>query len=113
MYSSSDNCNYSSNTSKDICDVCEQRPIPPCNHRRSRHDRYDPGVSYFTSVITPVTNLTPQYSGCTGCVEFRMRRKNKVVSLQWEPFNGTMAASGVSYLSVAQSICNTPPYQIR
>lgn len=73
-------------------------------------ERYDPGNSYFNSVITPVTGLTPQYSGVTGTVEFRMRRKNKTVTLQWEPFSGTMAASGVAYLTVMQSIWNTPPY---
>ena len=73
-------------------------------------ERYDPGNSYFNSVITPVTGLTPQYSGVTGTVQFRMRRKNKTVTLQWEPFSGTMAASGVALLTVMQSIWNTPPY---
>ena len=66
----------------------------------------------FTSVITPVTGLTPLYSNITGSVEFRMRRKNKVVNLQWEPFTGSMAATGVAFLSVAQSISNTPPYPV-
>lgn len=74
--------------------------------------RYDPGVSYFPSVITPLSNLTPLSSGFTGCVEFRMRRKNKTVTLQWEPFTGIMSASGVAFLTVAQAICNTPPYLI-
>lgn len=90
-----------------------------CNHDKcdgssctnpDRYPRYDPGVSMFTSVVTPVTGLTPLYSGVTGSVEFRMRRKNKTVILQWEPFTGTMAASGVAFLTVAQSISNTPPY---
>jgi hypothetical protein len=80
-----------------------------CLHKSSC---YDPGVSYFMSVVTPLSNLTPGYSGCTGVVEFRMRRKNKTVTLQWEPFTGTMAASGVAYLTVAQSISNTPPYPV-
>lgn len=75
-----------------------------------RYPRYDPGVAMFTSVVTPVTGLTPLYSGVTGSVEFRMRRKNKTVILQWEPFTGSMAASGVAFLTVAQSISNTPPY---
>jgi hypothetical protein len=73
---------------------------------------YDPGTSTFISIITPVTGLTPLYSGVTGSVEFRMRRKNKVVNLQWEPFTGSMAASSVAFLTVAQSISNTPPYPI-
>jgi hypothetical protein len=74
--------------------------------------RYDPGISHFMSVITPVTGLTPQHSGVTGSVEFRMRRKNKTVTLQWEPFSGTLAANSVAFLTVAQSISNTPPYPI-
>jgi hypothetical protein len=73
---------------------------------------YDPGLSSFASVVTPLSNLVPASSGCTGCVEFRMRRKNKTVTLQWEPFTGNLAASGIAYLTVAQSICNTPPYPI-
>jgi len=73
---------------------------------------YDPGAFMFTSIVTPVTGLTPLYSGVTGSVEFRMRRKNKVVNLQWEPFTGSMAATGVAFLTVNQSISNTPPYPI-
>lgn len=108
----------STNTCDDImaaCDDCD-KSCKITNYSRADYcpqpPRYDPGVSYFTSVVTPLHNLTPLYSGCTGSVEFRMRRKNKTVTLQWEPFTGTMAASGVSYLSVAQSICNTPPYPV-
>lgn len=86
-------------------------PSTDCHKsRQHRSGRYDPGVSYFTSVITPLTNLTPGHSGCLGSVEFRMRRKNKTVTLQWEPFTGCIAASGITHLTVAQSICNTPPY---
>jgi len=41
-----------------------------------------------------------------------MRRKNKTVFLQWEPFSGAMAESGVAYLTVTQSISNLPPYVV-
>lgn len=87
---------------------------PPCNDRHPccPVTRFDPGVSYFTSVVTPVNRLTPLYSGCTGSVEFRMRRKNKTVILQWEPFTGAIAQNGIAFLTVAQTICNTPPYPI-
>lgn len=78
----------------------------------SNNGYYDPGAFMFTSIVTPVTGLTPLYSGVTGSVEFRMRRKNKVVNLQWEPFTGSMAAAGVAFLTVNQSISNTPPYPI-
>lgn len=81
-------------------------------HTDSPQSVYDSGVSSFTSVITPIAGLTPLYSGCVGSVEFRMRRKNKTVTLQWEPFTGSLAASGITFLTVVQSISNTPPYPI-
>lgn len=84
-----------------------------CNPKYDEHRtvRYDPGSCYFTSVITPISGLSG-YSGIGGCVEFRMRRKNKTVTLQWEPFTGSLASSGIAYLTVAQNISNTPPYVI-
>jgi hypothetical protein len=88
------------------------RSSPEYSENCPPYRRFDSGVSCFTSVITPVTGLTPQFSGCTGSVEFRMRRKNKTVTLQWEPFRGSLAATGISFLTVAQFITNTPPYSI-
>lgn len=41
-----------------------------------------------------------------------MRRKNKTVTLQWEPFTGQLTTNGVAYLSVAQTINNVPPYPV-
>lgn len=108
----------STGTLDEIREICRECDTDSHTQRSFREEcyqprqRYDPGVSYFMSVITPVTGLTPQYSGCTGSVEFRMRRKNKTVTLQWEPFNGSLAANGVVYLTVAQSISNTPPYPV-
>ena len=110
---------------REICDGCDnKRKDITCVSRVSREqhscsttkdnyksNRYDPGVSYFTSVITPLSGLSG-FSGIGGSVEFRMRRKNKTVTLQWEPFSGTLASSGISYLTVAQRISNTPPYVI-
>ena len=118
---SSESTNNTSDDLRSICNGCDKQD---CNSKDCRitkitrveccppHQRYDPGVSCFTSVITPLSNLTPLYSGCTGSVEFKMRRKNKTVILQWEPFTGILASSGVSYLTVVQSICNTPPYPV-
>ena len=71
------------------------------------------GCDEFTSMITPVTELYGESSGCRGSVQFRIRRKNKVVNLQWEPFIGIIGASGISHLTVTQTICNLPPYTIR
>jgi len=89
---------------QEICGMCDKNT--PCN------SRYDSGVSCFSSVITPVTGLDPQHTNHNGTVEFRMRRKNKTVTLQWEPFMGAVSQTGVSFLSVCQSICNTPPYPV-
>jgi len=66
----------------------------------------------FTSIITPVTGLTPLYSKCNGLVEFMIRRKNKTITLQWEPFTGSLASTGIAYLEVTQSISSTSPYPI-
>lgn len=68
-----------------------------------------PDTSCFASVITPLTNLNG-FSDIGGCVEFRMRRKNKTVTLQWEPFSGILTANGVTHLVVTQNIINCPPY---
>lgn len=111
----SDCCSSDSSTARDIralCDACDQPACPNVMKPTCYPAKYDPGVSYFTSMITPVTNLVPVYSGTTGSVQFKMRRKNKTVTLQWEPFTGIMAASGVAYLSVQQAISNLPQYPI-
>jgi hypothetical protein len=41
-----------------------------------------------------------------------MRRKNRTVTLQWEPFSGKLTANGIAYLSVPQSVGNLPPYTL-
>ena len=126
--SSDSSSNYSTSTTdaiRKICNDCDNnkrkdityvsritREQQCCSTTKDDYcppNRYDPGVSYFTSVITPLTALSG-FSGIGGSVEFRMRRKNKTVTLQWEPFTGTLASSGIAYLTVAQTISNTPPY---
>jgi hypothetical protein len=70
--------------------------------------RYNPGIDYFESMITPVTNLHSRYSKTRGLVEFRMRRKNKTVTLQWVSFQGIIACSKIDHLTVTQTIANLP-----
>lgn len=98
-------------TIDDIHSLCNSKSSKSFRDGRYR-DQYDPGISSFNSVITPVTGLTPSYSGITGSVQFKMRRKNKTVTLQWEPFSGCIAQNGVAFLTVAQTIWNTPPYPL-
>jgi hypothetical protein len=77
----------------------------------NKPSKYDPGTTFFTSMITPLSNLV-SHTGSSGSVEFVMRRKNKTVTLQWEPFTATIAVNGIAYLTVAQSLSNMPPYPI-
>lgn len=98
--------------------VCYNYPrisSAPCvnyPYENKPYEKYNPNISYFNSVITPVNSLTPHYSGINGTVQFRMRRKNKTVTLQWEPFSGSIALNGVPFLSVAQVISNLPSYPV-
>jgi hypothetical protein len=112
---SSSSCDSSTDTLgviRGLCGDCDSMDGCGCDPTPACSTRYDPGISEFPSVITPLSNLTPLYSGQTGCVEFNMRRKNKTVILQWEPFTGTLSANGVATLTVAQSIANLPAYTI-
>jgi hypothetical protein len=98
-------------TPKDSCQIktfqCCPQYVEDCYN-----PRYDPGLSYFTSIVMPLENLEPYYSGAMGSVEFRMRRKNKTVSLQWEQFTGNLSII-IDKLTVSQSISNTPPYPLK
>ena len=66
----------------------------------------------FKALITPVQCLKSLQTGCCECVTFIMRRKNRVVTMQWEPFSGVLGCNGVKYLVVNQSICNLPPWPV-
>lgn len=108
-------CNLSTTSDGSLsgrCSCCISYTSPTSHREYSSRSSRSYDMPPFSSVITPLSNLVPAYTGCTGCVQFRMRRKNKTVTLQWEPFNGNLAASGIAYLTVAQSICNTPPYPL-
>ncbi len=61
----------------------------PCNPCSPIYD--------FTSEITSLTDLIPSP------IQFSVRRKNKVVTLQWEHFNGTLSEV-TEYLSLIESI---------
>jgi hypothetical protein len=100
-----DQCSDSSSYTTCYRKPCVQKcPPNPCFN--------NPDISTFKSIITPLSQLTPLNSKCAGAVEFMMRRKNKVVSLQFEPFKGILTVSGIAYLELAQSICNFPPYPV-
>ncbi len=102
-------------TIKEICQNSNKnQPIDDYNDRppieSNQSYRADPGNTFFQSIIVPVTKLIPNHTGAKDITQFKMRRKNKTVTLQWEPFDGLIAANGIAFLTVMQSIWNTPPY---
>ncbi len=106
MSSSEDYCGESGN----IINCSFLSYEEPCKKVGNKFNH--PDVCTFKSLITPLSELTPYNSKTTGAVEFTMRRKNRVVSLQWQPFTGKLNASGVAYLSMSQTISNLPPYPV-
>jgi len=62
--------------------------------------------------ITPLNQVITPNSEHGGLVEFQLRRKNKVVTMQWEAFEGSITQNGIAYLSVQQTISNLPPQPI-
>lgn len=92
---------------------CDSSASRPCDNRKKCKSRYDnPNVCSFRSIISPLMELKTACSKHCGPVEFHMRRKNKVVSLQWEPFSAVITTTGISYLTVCQTIANTPNYPV-
>lgn len=94
-------CSSSSSSSS-----CKQPCYPdylPYPYPKSSADSIPIG---FKAIITPVTALTPS------CVQFNMKRKNGVITLQWEQFSGVIAVNGASHVTINQSLCNLPPYRI-
>lgn len=66
----------------------------------------------FKALITPAINLMSITTG-DPYIEFRIRKKNHTVTLQWEPFQCTVAQNGIASLSVQQTIGQMPMYPMR
>lgn len=121
--SSSDYCDSSSGCGGGYCgprygdcgpcgDSCA--PCGPCDPRYGRGyygDSCDKTYE-FKALVTPLKCLKSLQTGCCDCVTFIMRRKNRVVTMQWEPFTGVLGCNGVKYLVVNQAICNLPPWPV-
>ena len=72
-----------------------------------------PRRQHFRSMVTPIVDLkTPHSPLNTGGVAFRAVRMGDMVCMTSEPFAGTIAANGVSYIHVVQSIGDLPAYPI-
>lgn len=117
---SSSECSLHTNTLCSIGKICSTLTSPSTTdcYSDTSDSRYDCrkssyGCDEFTSMIIPVSELYGDYTGCRGAVQFRIRRRNKTVNLQWEPFHGIIGASGTPFLTATQTICNLPPYTIK
>jgi len=64
-------------------------------------------------MIVPTSNVTLPYSPDKNMPQFQLRRKNRVMTLQWEPFSCQIAATGVAYINANQCISGLPPYPIQ
>ena len=128
MDSNCETTEISSSTLADIKELCEACPSEPeCSSSSSSSSVYYASSSNkptyptcrspqnnvgFGSIVTPLSEVTAENSGDKGYVRFLLRRKNKTVTLQWEPFSGKLTANGIKYLKVTQTICNLPPYPV-
>lgn len=63
-----------------------------------------PDVTEFCGMIIPAKSN----NGCYISPLFRMRRKNKTVTLQWDEFSGLVTATGITFLQMNQPIPNLP-----
>lgn len=106
-------CITESSCSSSLSSVSCMSSISGRECKKKPKDYYvNPDICNFKSIITPLSELTPVCAKHCGPVEFTMRRKNRVVSLQWEPFSGMITTNGITHLTVAQTICNLPNYSV-
>ncbi len=103
----------------DSCDTEESCPPRRCRDRQeyprrpcSRRSECDMDWSFLV-MITPLTNVIPVYgTGHNGLVKFTFRRKNKVVTLQWEPFTASVGANGAAAMIINQCVSGMPAYPL-
>lgn len=57
-------------------------------------------------MIYPLLNLVTFHN--QQGIKFQMRRKNKIITLQWETFSGSIGQSGIKFLSVGNFFTNLP-----
>lgn len=106
--SSSSPCTCGS-TSSSTCTCGSTSSDSDCKSKESSESCKSSGPSAFKTTISPMKDLKNLCDGkCQ--ITFLMRRRNKTVTLQWQPFEGQVGANGITFLTVNQSICNLPPY---
>lgn len=99
---SSDSSSSACTRDQIISELCRLPCPPKCSPSPLNFD--------FYSMITPLNDMTTISNDNT--VRFMMRRKNKVITLQWEPFSGKITTNGIAMLTVLQTLTNLPPHII-
>lgn len=99
-----------------MSDTLPTQPYAPSTLRQtpvgnSEPQCYPSPIQSFSALITPLTDLRSLVTG-EAFIEFKFGRRGNALVLQWEPFEGTVAQSGVPYLSVRQTMGQMPPYVI-
>lgn len=112
--SDSSSSSSSSSSSKSSCSSssksCSSTSKDKCCHKSSGSSGSGE-VVILKSIVSPLVNLCDVISG--GChVCFTFRRKNKVCTMQWSAFQGTIPENGRPYVVLNQTVCNMPPYPL-
>lgn len=105
--SSSDDCSSNSNSSDKYCKIVNQLPcgaIDTCNTNQCGD------YSCFKAIISPAINVTSLYTASIGYTTVKMIKQGKIVTLSFEGFSGQISATGVTYLTLNQSIYNLPQF---
>lgn len=112
--SDSSSSSSSSSSSKSSCSSssksCSLTSKDKCCHKSSGCSG-NGEVVILKSIVSPLIDLCDLNTG--GChVCFTFRRKNKVCTMQWGAFRGTMPENGRPYVVLSQTVCNMPPYPL-
>lgn len=94
---------------------CADKPnrnVDDCHTHYRSYNSQQGIVDSFRAILTPVMMLRAISTGETS-VEFKIRRKNRVVTMQWQQFECSVSQSGVAYLSVQQTINQLPAYEVQ
>lgn len=73
---------------------------------------YESNHINFRSILTPMVGLTATASDNGPKIKFEMTRDHlsKLITLSWEPFQGSVSSSGTECVEVTQSISHLPAY---
>lgn len=100
-----------SSYSPDCQPCCIQPPIIPTGIPVGPYRLIEQAV-IMSSPIERLSGLRTLSDSAPGTVNFRMRRRNKTVTFQWEHFEGSMTLNGCRELLVTQTFPNLPPHLV-